>query len=100
MLKGRVIFASGCNLERPHNRTEERSGDEGVRERPRLVKGEPFDYECSRCGQAFLLPEDRTPKEGVLEVWAAFQQHVAEEHPEDAEGSRGGGNGASENTQR
>lgn len=37
-------------------------------EKPRLVltwwvRGEPFFYMCSRCGQPFLFPEDRSPKE-------------------------------------
>jgi hypothetical protein len=52
---------------------------------PRLVRGAPFDYECSGCGQPFLLPEDRTPMDGMFEVSAAFKQHVEEEHPEPAD---------------
>ncbi len=56
-------------------------------ERPQLViadwiKGEPIAYKCSLCGQTFLLPEDQTPKEGVAELWAAFNDHVGEAHPE------------------
>ncbi len=52
----------------------------------RWVKGEAMAYECSLCGQTFLLPEDRPPKEGVAEVWAAFNDHVRREHPEGAAG--------------
>lgn len=44
----------------------------------------PFFYKCSLCEQRFLLPEDRTPKEAVEELWATFKEHVREEHPEDA----------------
>ncbi len=44
----------------------------------------PFFYKCSLCEQQFLLPEDRTPKEAVAELWATFKEHVREEHPEDA----------------
>ena len=62
-------------------------------EKPRLaltqwVKGEPFAYECSRCGQRFLLPEDRSPKDGVAELWAAFKEHVDKDHGAGAEGIR------------
>ncbi|MGH9431652.1 MAG: hypothetical protein ACRD3T_08925 [Terriglobia bacterium] len=46
------------------------------------VKGEPFAYRCSLCGQRFLPPEDRSPKEGMAEVWAAFMEHVREERGE------------------
>ena len=52
----------------------------------RWVKGEPMAYECSLCGQTFLLPEDRPPKQGAAEVWAAFNDHVRREHPERAAG--------------
>jgi hypothetical protein len=57
-------------------------------ERPTLImnawlRGYPFSYECSLCGQKFLLPDDRDPKEAVAEVRAAFKDHVREEHPED-----------------
>lgn len=46
---------------------EEWFGDGVVREAPRLVltcwvRGEPFFYVCSRCGQPFLFPEGRSPK--------------------------------------
>ena len=54
-------------------------------ERPRIIlttwiKGEPFSYSCSLCGQPFILPEDRNPREGMEEVWAAFNEHVEEDH--------------------
>jgi hypothetical protein len=57
-------------------------------EKPQLVmssweKGAPLIYKCSLCGQGFLLPEDRSPKEGVAELWAAFNDHVREKHAED-----------------
>ena len=61
---------------------EERYGLGG---KPRIIlsmwlRGEPFCYTCSLCGRPFILPEDRNPKEGMEEVWAAFNQHVGEEH--------------------
>jgi len=54
-------------------------------EKPKLeisqyVKGEAFTYQCSLCGQAFLLPEDRNPKEAMKELWTAFNEHVREVH--------------------
>ena len=59
-------------------------------EKPRLVvtewvKDEPVAYQCSLCGQIFLLPDDRTPKEAAAELRAAFHQHVGEEHGGEAE---------------
>jgi len=45
------------------------------------IKGAPFSYECSLCRQAFLPPEDRSPKEAMGEVLAAFEDHIREEHP-------------------
>ncbi len=58
-------------------------------ETPRLVvtagaKGEPLAYQCSRCGQLFLLPEDRDPKDAAVELRAAFQDHLGEEHADEA----------------
>lgn len=58
-------------------------------EKPRLVvttwvKGEPIAYQCSLCGQNFLLPDDQTPKEAAAELQAAFHQHVREEHAGEA----------------
>jgi len=60
-----------------------------MNEKPTLVMnawlmGEPVGYECSFCGQRFLLPEDRNPREGAAELYAAFHDHVREQHPEDA----------------
>lgn len=80
---------------------DEGFGGDAMGQEPRLVltcwvRGEPFFYKCARCGQAFLLPEDRTPKEGALEVWAAFKEHVQQEHPEDAESTKGSGDDTSE----
>jgi hypothetical protein len=60
------------------------------------VRGQPFFYQCSQCGRLFVLPEDRTPKEGASELWAAFKEHVQEEHPEDAESTKGSGRAAGE----
>jgi hypothetical protein len=51
------------------------------------VKGEPLAYKCSLCGQVFLLPDDRNPKEGVAELWAAFRDHVQAQHPEEHRGT-------------
>jgi hypothetical protein len=44
------------------------------------AKGEPVAYHCSLCGQLFLLPDDRSPKDAAAELVAAFQEHVDEEH--------------------
>jgi hypothetical protein len=61
-----------------------------MNEKPRLVvrsqnKWDPIAYECSVCGQRFLLPEDRSPKEAAAELLGAFNEHVLEKHPEHAE---------------
>jgi len=57
-------------------------------EKPHLVmtdgKAEPLAYRCSLCGQLFLLPDDRIPKEAAAELLAAFQEHVGEEHAKEA----------------
>jgi hypothetical protein len=56
-------------------------------EKPRLVVTglvEPVAYECSRCGQVFLPPEDRSPKDAAVELLAAFQDHLGEEHADEA----------------
>ena len=63
-------------------------------ERPQLVlspliKREPLLYKCSACDQAFILPEDRAPKEGMVELMAAFAQHISEVHPAEASGDAG-----------
>ncbi len=56
-------------------------------EKPRLVmtrsKDEPMTYQCSLCGQLFILPDDRSPKDAAAELLAAFQDHVGEEHAEE-----------------
>jgi hypothetical protein len=44
------------------------------------IKGEPLSYQCSLCSQTFIPPEDRSPKEGMVEVQAAFNEHIHEEH--------------------
>ena len=49
------------------------------------VKGQPMVYKCSLCQQPFVLPDDRSPKEGATEVWAAFLDHVKEEHAQNVE---------------
>jgi hypothetical protein len=61
-----------------------------MNEKPHLVinyqkKGAPIAYECSVCGQRFMLPEDRSPKEAVTELLGAFTEHVREKHSEPAE---------------
>jgi len=57
-------------------------------EKPHLVmiaaKGEPMAYQCSVCGQLLLLPDDKPPNEAAAELLAAFHEHVAEEHTEEA----------------
>ncbi len=64
-------------------------------ERPHLVmspwiKGHEITYECSACGQIFVLPEDRSPKEAVTELRAAFQEHVRSEHSREVNDEGGG----------
>jgi hypothetical protein len=66
---------------------DEGCGENANRTNPRLIlnaslRGEHFAYQCSRCGQLFRLPEDRSPKDGAIELWAAFKEHVEEEHRE------------------
>ena len=61
-----------------------------LNEKPHLVviswvEDEPMSYECSRCGQIFLLPEDRSPRDGAAEVLAAFHDHIGEVHAEKAD---------------
>ena len=58
-----------------------------LNEKPHLVvtnwvKGGPVTYECSRCGQIFLPPEDRNPKDAAKELLAAFHEHVGEARAE------------------
>jgi hypothetical protein len=56
-------------------------------EKPHLkmtgAEGEPMAYHCSLCGQLFLLPDDRSPKDAAAELLAAFQEHVGEEHAQE-----------------
>jgi len=61
-------------------------------QKPRLVVtswSEPVAYQCSLCGQIFLPPEDRTPKDAAAELLSAFRHHVEEVHAEDAKGEVG-----------
>jgi len=44
------------------------------------IKGTPICYECSLCRQAFLTPEDRSPKEAMEELLEAFEEHIREKH--------------------
>lgn len=65
-------------------------------ERPHLViseaaAGQSILYECSLCGQKFVLPEDRTPREGASEILAAFRNHIREEHAESERGEQTAG---------
>jgi hypothetical protein len=50
------------------------------------VRGTPVVYQCSLCRQKFMLPEDRTPRDAMVEVWAAFSDHVRENHPDSGTG--------------
>jgi hypothetical protein len=82
---------------------DKESGHDAKAQEPRLiltswVKGEDFAYECSRCSQLFLLPEDQTPKEGAAELLAAFREHVSAEHREIAERTTGSGDDGSGRT--
>jgi hypothetical protein len=82
-------------------RIDQGCGNNAEGEQPRLVmtrwaKGVPLAYKCSRCEQTFILPEDQTPKEGVVELWAAFTEHVHEEHSAGAESAKGCNEGAGE----
>lgn len=42
----------------------------------RLTHTEPLACRCTLCGQLFMFPEGRSVKEGVAELWAAFDEHV------------------------
>jgi hypothetical protein len=48
------------------------------------TKDDPLAYRCSLCGQHFILPDDRSPRDAAAELLAAFQEHVREEHAEEA----------------
>jgi len=47
------------------------------------VNHESLVYQCSLCGQVFQLAEDRSAKEAMAELMAAFKDHMRERHPED-----------------
>jgi hypothetical protein len=44
------------------------------------MRGEPVYYRCSACDQIFIPPEDRTAKEAMIDLMAAFAQDVSDEH--------------------
>ena len=48
------------------------------------AKGERMEYECSLCGLIFRLADNRTAKEAMAVLWAAFKDHVQENHLEPA----------------
>jgi hypothetical protein len=49
---------------------------------------ESIVYRCSLCGQEFQLAEDRSAKEAMTELLAAFKDHMRECHPEDLTGAK------------
>lgn len=58
-------------------------------EKPRLVvtewvKGQPITYQCSGCGQIFILPDDQTPTEAAAELLAAFHEHIGGVHGDES----------------
>ena len=48
------------------------------------AKGERMEYQCSLCGLIFRLAGNRTAKEAMAILWAAFKDHVQEAHLEPA----------------
>jgi hypothetical protein len=44
------------------------------------AKGERIEYQCSLCGLIFRLADNRTAKEAMAALWAAFKDHVQEAH--------------------
>jgi hypothetical protein len=44
------------------------------------AKGEHIEYQCSLCGLIFRLADNRTAKEAMAALWAAFKDHVQEAH--------------------
>ena len=50
------------------------------------VKGEPIYFICSACLRGFPLAEIQPPAQAARELLRCFQEHVAQEHPESAEG--------------
>lgn len=37
-------------------------------------------YRCSHCQQVLVRPDDVTPEQGMVELWAAFAEHIGEVH--------------------
>jgi hypothetical protein len=44
------------------------------------LKGETICYTCSLCKQSFILPDDVPPRQGMSELWSAFQEHLSAAH--------------------
>jgi hypothetical protein len=44
---------------------------------------ESMMYQCSLCGQTFPLNEERSAKQAMMELRAAFLEHVRETHPQE-----------------
>lgn len=40
-------------------------------------------YQCSLCGHGFQVAEDRSAREAMKELIAAFEDHMQERHPQD-----------------
>ena len=40
-------------------------------------------YQCSLCGHGFQLAEDRSAREAMTELIAAFKDHMRERHQEE-----------------
>jgi hypothetical protein len=53
------------------------------------VNSEPMVYQCSLFSRAFLLAADRSAKETMTELLAAFKDHIRELHPDDYTGPEG-----------
>ena len=59
-------------------------------ERPKLmispwVSGEPLHYECSPCGHRFVLSDEGDPSVNAKDLWAAFTEHVRNQHQSEVE---------------
>jgi hypothetical protein len=46
----------------------------------RLSEQEPLTYRCTSCNQMFVFPADTSAKEGAIQLWAAFDEHVRDAH--------------------
>jgi N-acetyl-anhydromuramyl-L-alanine amidase AmpD len=44
---------------------------------------EAMMYQCSLCGHGFQVAEDRSAREAMKELIAAFEDHMQERHPQD-----------------